>query len=96
MEKPENKVIPEGGSDFIEAVIDGHPFPQVAWLKGNRELFEGPKFSLECDKETGIVGLTIKKAKSDDEAKYTLRISNTHGEERSVFSVFVKCKQNLY
>lgn len=50
------------------------------------------------DPSTGIVGLTIKKVKSDDEAKYTLKIQNDAGEERATFSVFVKCnnsKQSL-
>lgn len=92
LEKPENKLIMEGSVDFIEAVVDGNPFPQITWLKGNREIFDGPKFSFECDQSTGIVGLTIKKAKSDDESKYTLKISNPHGEERTTFSVFIKCK----
>ena len=82
----------EGTSDFVEAIIDGNPFPQVAWLKGPRELVEGPKFSFECDHESGVVGFSLMKAKSDDEAKYTLRISNELGEEKSTFSVFVKCK----
>ncbi|CAF0846330.1 unnamed protein product [Brachionus calyciflorus] len=90
IEKPENKVIMEGATDFIEAVVDGNPFPQVSWIRGNRDLFEGPKFEFECDKTTGVVGLTVKKAKSDDESKYTLRISNQFGEERATFSLFVK------
>lgn len=92
LEKPENKLIIEGSSDFIEAVVDGNPFPQVTWLKGEKKVFEGPKFTYECDKSTGVVGLTIKKAKSDDESKYTLKISNPSGEERATFSIFVKCK----
>lgn len=92
VEKPENKIIIEGSSDFIEAVVDGNPFPTVTWLKGTRECTDGPKFTCECDPSTGIVGLTIKKAKSDDEAKYTLRLQNEGGEEQATFSVFVKCK----
>lgn len=95
IEKPDNKVIAEGASDFIEAVIDGNPFPTVTWYKGTRECTDGPKFTCECDPTTGIVGLTIKKVKSDDEAKYTLKIHNDAGEERSTFSVFVKCKSLL-
>ncbi len=91
IENPENKVFIEGSSNFIEAVIDGHPFPNVAWFKGNRECMDGPKYTVDVDPSTGIVGLTIKKIKSDDEAKYTLKINNEAGEEKHSCSVFVKC-----
>jgi hypothetical protein len=91
LEKPENKIIAEGGSDYIEAQIDGFPFPNVTWEKGTRSCVEGAKFTFEKNQETGVVGLIIHKAKSEDEAKYTLKISNEHGEEKAVFSVFVKC-----
>jgi hypothetical protein len=91
IEKPENKIIREGTNDFIEAVIDGNPFPTVTWYKAGREVFEGLKYTYEVDQSTGIVGLSIKKAKSEDEAKYTLKIANDSGEERATFSVFVKC-----
>jgi hypothetical protein len=91
IENPENKVFIEGGSDFVEAVIDGHPFPNVTWFKGNRECMVGPKYTCDIDPSTGIVGLTIKKIKSDDEAKYTLKISNDAGEEQYSVNIFVKC-----
>ena len=91
IEKPVNIVFTEGTTDFIEAVIDGKPFPQCTWYKGARECFDGPKFMHEVNETTGVVGLSIKKLKSEDEAKYTLRISNSHGEEKAVFSIFVKC-----
>ncbi len=96
VEKPDNKIIVEGGTDFIEAVVDGHPFPVVTWIKGNRDCTEGPKYTCECDPTTGIVGLTIKKAKSDDEAKYTLKVENEKGEEHCTFSVYVKCNANNF
>ena len=92
VEKPENKVIIEGGSDFIEAVVSGNPFPHVSWMKGNRDIVDGPKFQFECNPTTGVIGLVIKKTKSEDESKYTIRISNDVGEERATFSVFIKCK----
>ncbi len=96
VEKPENKIIIEGGNDFVEAVVDGHPFPTITWYKGTRELTsDGVKYVYEADESTGIVGLTIKKAKSDDESKYTLKIQNESGEERATFSVFVKCIEFL-
>lgn len=92
IEKPENKVIIEGTNDFIEAIVNGNPFPTVTWYKGNRECMDGPKYTNEVDPASGVVGLTIKKAKPDDEAKYTLKIQNPQGEDKCVFSVFVKCK----
>ena len=93
IEKPENKIIMESTSDFIEAIVDGNPFPTIKWLKGARECVEGPKYSFECDQESGVVGLNLHKCKAEDEAKYTLRIFNDLGEERWSFSVFVKCKR---
>lgn len=95
LEKPENKIIAEGATDFIEAQIDGFPFPNVTWEKGMRPCVEGAKFTFEKNQDTGVVGLIVHKAKSDDEAKYTLKISNEHGEEKAVFSVFVKCKLTI-
>jgi hypothetical protein len=95
IEPPENKVFIEGGADFVEAVIDGHPFPTVSWFKGNRECMDGPKYTCDIDPTTGIVGLTIKKIKSEDEAKYTLKISSDEGEEQYSFNVFVKCTDHI-
>ena len=92
LEKPENKVFIEGGSDFIEAVVDGNPFPTVTWFKGNRECMDGPKYTCEVDQTTGIVGLTIKKIKAEDEAKYFLKIQNDSGEDKASCSIYVKCK----
>lgn len=91
IEKPENKVITDGANDFIEAIVNGNPFPTVTWFKGTRECMDGPKYTNEIDKESGVVGLVIKKAKHDDEAKYTLKISNPLGEDKVVFTIFVKC-----
>jgi len=97
LEKPDNKVIIEGSNDFIEAVIDGNPFPTVTWYKANRECVDGPKYAYEQDPTTGVVGLNINKIKSDDEAKYTLKIQNEAGEEKVTFSVFVRCnKKRIY
>ena len=93
IEKPDTKAITEGSNDFIEAIVDGNPFPQVTWYKGGaRECADGPKYQNEVDTSTGIVGLLIKKVKSDDESKYTIKLSNQVGEESATFSVFVRCK----
>jgi hypothetical protein len=91
IEKPENKIIKEGTNDFVECVVDGHPFPSITWYKAGREVFEGLKYTYEVDQTTGVVGLSIKKAKAEDEAKYTIKIVNDSGEEQKTFSVFVKC-----
>lgn len=89
--KPSNKTAKELTTDFVQAVVTGFPFPKIAWFKGSRECHPGPKFIHEVDEKTGIVGLSIVKLKSDDEAKYTLVISNSSGEEKCTFSLFVKC-----
>jgi hypothetical protein len=91
IEKPENKVIMESQLDFVEAVIDGEPFPSYTWYKGNRECFDGPKYSFECDRESGVVTMWLNRPKMDDEAKYSLKIFNALGEERQTFSIFVRC-----
>lgn len=91
LEKPENKIFIEGTTDFIEAVVDGNPFPTVSWFKVNRECMDGPKYINEVDQGTGVAGLQVKKIKSDDEAKYTIKIQNSLGEESATCMVFVKC-----
>ncbi len=96
IEKPENKIVMEGATDIVEAKIDGNPFPTVEWIKGTRNCIEGPKYCFECDQESGVVGLQVSKCKADDEAKYTLKISNEVGEEKWTFSLFVKCNEKSY
>ncbi len=92
IEKPDTKAITEGSNDFIEAIVDGNPFPTVAWYKGGiRECLDGPKYHNEVDPSTGIIGLLIKKVKSEDESKYTIKLTNDVGEESTTFSVFVRC-----
>lgn len=95
VEKPENKIVMENCSDFIEAIVNGNPFPTVTWYKGARECFEGPKFNIETDPESGVCSLAILKPKSDDEAKFTLKIQNELGEDKCTFSVFVKCNDGI-
>ena len=66
IEKPDTKAITEGSNDFIEAIVDGNPFPTVTWYKGGiRECLDGPKYQNEVDPSTGIIGLLIKKVKSN-------------------------------
>jgi hypothetical protein len=92
LEKPSNVIIMEKETGFIEAVVTGNPFPSVVWVKHEtRECHDGVKYKNEVNKETGVVGLTILKARSDDEAKYTLQIVNELGEDSATCSVFVKC-----
>jgi hypothetical protein len=91
LHKPENVVLIEGTTDFVEAIVDGSPFPICTWYKGDREIHDGIKNTIEINEKTGVVGLTIKKLKPEDEAKYTLKIYNEHGEDKVVFSIFVKC-----
>jgi hypothetical protein len=91
IEKPTNKTLKEQTTDFVQAVVTGYPFPAISWFKGARECHNGPKFIHEVDEKTGVVGLTIVKLKPDDEAKYTLVIKNSSGEEKCTFSLFVKC-----
>jgi hypothetical protein len=91
LQKPENIVFVEESTSFVEAIIDGMPFPQCTWYKGDREIHDSIKMTTEVNQTTGVVGLTIKKLKPEDEAKYTLKINNIHGEDKVVFSIFVKC-----
>lgn len=81
---------------MVEAVIDGNPFPTCTWFKGNRECYDGPKFVHEINTKTGVVGLTVKRLRPEDEAKYTLNIKNSDGEEKAVYSLFVKCNFSLF
>ena len=86
----------EGTTSFVEAVVDGFPFPTCTWYRGARECHNGAKFTHEVNKETGVVGLTITKLRPEDESKYTLKIKNPSGEESVGFSIFVKCNFSFY
>jgi len=76
---------------FIEAIIDGSPFPTCQWFKGARECFSGPKYTHEKNEKTGVIGLKFNRLRPDDESKYTLKIKNSSGSDETSFSLFVKC-----
>lgn len=95
--RPSNNTVTEGTeSTFIEACIDGNPFPEVSWYKGTRECHTGGKYTLEKNEQTGVIGITIKKIKTMDENKYTVKIKNSSGDDEAQFSLFVKCNSFMF
>jgi len=101
IKKPENKTLIEDSKDcFIEAIVDGNPFPTCQWFKGARECFSGPKYTHEKNEKTGVIGLKFNRLRPEDESKYKLKIKNSSGSEEASFSLFVKCNliilMNMY
>ncbi|KAL8565323.1 hypothetical protein ACOMHN_029019 [Nucella lapillus] len=91
--KPINQIIMEGETMKldVELQLDGKPMPTVRYLRAGRELREDSRVSIATNNDRAKTTLTIKKAKSTDEAKYTINLEhNGVITDTATFSVFVK------
>ncbi len=89
-QKPEGIQLYEGDEGEVECVVDGMPFPTVTIMKGTRALVTGVHYSITIDNVTGLVTFLIKKAKTEDEGKYVVKLKAGAQEESAIFNVFVK------
>lgn len=58
-------------------------------FQGITELIEGGRFIFITDEETNSITACIRKVKPTDEGKYTVTISNIHGEDSAETMLYV-------
>ena len=71
--------------------LDGKPMPNVRFLRAGRELREDSRIVISTNKSKGKSTLEIKKARMQDEAKYTVNLEQDGVvTDSATFSVFIK------
>ncbi|KAG7188125.1 hypothetical protein KM043_015968 [Ampulex compressa] len=68
--------------------VNGQPKPRVTWMKGLRDITDGPRSHKEVLDD--YVRLTLKRATPDDEGTYCILAKNKYGCDRSFFSIKIK------
>ncbi|XP_047350165.1 titin homolog isoform X6 [Vespa velutina] len=68
--------------------ITGVPKPRVTWMKGIKDITDGPRSYKEGIDD--YVRLTLKRAIPSDEGTYCILVKNRYGCDRSFFSIWIK------
>ena len=75
------------------ACITGYPEPEYEWYRGDTKLWPTDRILME-DEGAGLVRLSIYHVDEDDAAKYSLRIFNPYGEEKSTGQMIFESKNH--
>jgi hypothetical protein len=57
--------------------------------QGMTEIIEGGRYKFLTDGETNTITLCMRKIKPNDEGKYTITVSNEHGEDSAETQLYV-------
>ncbi|XP_043669858.1 titin-like isoform X2 [Vespula pensylvanica] len=68
--------------------VTGVPKPRVTWMKGMKDITDGPRSYKEAIDD--YVRLTLKRATPSDEGTYCILVKNRYGCDRSFFSIWIK------
>ncbi|XP_043500905.1 titin homolog [Polistes fuscatus] len=68
--------------------VTGVPKPRVTWMKGLKDITDGPRSYKEVIDD--YVRLTLKRAVQTDEGTYCILVKNRYGCDRSFFSIWIK------
>lgn len=60
--------------------------------QGITEIIEGGRYKFLTDGESNTVTLCMRKVKPNDESKYTITVSNEHGEDTAETQLYVSGK----
>ncbi|XP_030829655.1 twitchin isoform X2 [Strongylocentrotus purpuratus] len=83
----------QGKSVKFSCAFSGIPTPDVTWWKGQRELFNSNKFSIET--ADGTSTLIINELERDDEDEFSAEISNPGGKKTSRAMLNLKTKPTV-
>ncbi|XP_053213912.1 obscurin-like isoform X4 [Panonychus citri] len=81
--------VAEGQPLVLTGVVDGHPPPNIKWLKDGEEIKPNSRITMSQSPD-GTVTLSINSASPDDEGKYTVAAANDEGRVRSSAPVSVR------
>nr|XP_006823016.1 PREDICTED: titin-like [Saccoglossus kowalevskii] len=82
----------EGEPAEFRCKVGGYPPPKVTWNKGWRQLTDGREFTLKYDEETEEHVLIVKETRSNSSGKYTVKIENEVGADKTNVPLLVEVK----
>jgi hypothetical protein len=65
--------------------ISAFPYPSIEWQKDGRTCVEGPQYSIENG--PNYTTLILKSTAKSDKGKYTLMLTNKHGDDRATVAM---------
>lgn len=76
----------------VEVELDAKTMPLVRWFKGKRELKNDARTNIDVDAKNKRCKVSIKKARVQDEGKYTVFLEGSEGQllDQAKFTIFVK------
>ncbi|XP_052825204.1 twitchin isoform X2 [Octopus bimaculoides] len=83
----------EGKSITFECSVHGTPKPEITWFKGVREIYDGPKYTIENDGEKYT--LTINDIFGEDADEYSIRATNKGGSRNSRADLEIKSSPKI-
>ena len=76
------------------ACITGYPEPEYEWYRDDTKLWPTDRILME-NEGAGLLRLSIYHTDEDDAGKYTLRIFNPYGEDKSTGEMIFDSKYKL-
>ncbi|XP_058807501.1 titin homolog [Phymastichus coffea] len=80
--------IMEGETVSVSFRISGIPKPRVVWMKGIRDITDGPRSHKEIIDD--YVRLSLNRVNPEDEGTYCILVKNLYGCDRTFFTIKVK------
>ncbi|XP_011496095.1 PREDICTED: CAVP-target protein-like [Ceratosolen solmsi marchali] len=77
--------VTDGEAASISFRVSGIPKPKVIWMKGIKDISDGPRTHKEAIDD--YVRLTLNRVNSDDEGTYCILVKNCYGCDRSFFTL---------
>ncbi|CAF3985915.1 unnamed protein product, partial [Rotaria magnacalcarata] len=89
LKTPMNTSILEGGTVQFSCQVEGNPKPKIAWLKDNKPLMAGKRFSTYFDQTTKTSVLRLTDVCKDDQGYYTCIVDNPLNSDQSTATLQV-------
>ncbi|OXU28408.1 hypothetical protein TSAR_000837, partial [Trichomalopsis sarcophagae] len=88
--RPVDKMIyvMDGEPVSVSFRVSGTPKPRVVWMKGIKDITDGPRSYKEAIDD--YVRLTLNRVNSEDEGTYCILVKNIYGCDRSFFTLKVR------
>ena len=85
----------KGMTAKFTACVTGYPDPEFEWYRDDTKLWPTDRILME-NEGAGLLRLTIYRVDEDDAGKYTLRIFNPYGEDKSTGEMIFECKWKFF
>ncbi|XP_054161595.1 twitchin-like isoform X2 [Oppia nitens] len=79
----------DGKTATLQATVESNPVCSFKFFKEGTEIFEGGRYKVVTDGDTNNIYFCIRKAKPNDEGKYTITAINKFGEDSCNIKLFV-------